>query len=387
MNRLPTLYSRTSKGAVQQWTIEIDGDRYRTTYGQIDGKQTTTEWYTVVPTNLGKANERDGNAQALAEAQAIWKKRIKVGYQEDVNDIDKDTIGLDVMLAKELDKYLGTKKNCIDFSKGLLVQNKFNGVRCSAQLEDGKVVLRSRGFEIWNTVPHINKSLEGFFRNHPDAKLDGELYNYDLRQKLNELIEIVRSKRPTAEELALSEQMVRYYIYDGFDFNGLDGVLGADTPYFIRKGFIDLTLPQYSKYYREVKTWTVYSLAELDKLYESFLADGEEGAIGRERDGVYKSGRSRDLLKYKPEDDAEGTIIDIYEGTGNWAGAATPVLLEWNGKQFRGVFKGKYEQRVEILKNKVDWIGREVTFKYTGLTGLGTPNYARIDPNNCFKAD
>ena len=39
--KLPTLYSRTSTGATQTWTIEIDGGRYRTEYGQIDGKKTT----------------------------------------------------------------------------------------------------------------------------------------------------------------------------------------------------------------------------------------------------------------------------------------------------------------------------------------------------------
>lgn len=32
-------------------------------------------------------------------------------------------------------------------------------------------------------------------------------------------------------------------------------------------------------------------------------------------------------------------------------------------------------------------IDRTVTFLYNGLTGLGTPNYARMDIKNCFKGD
>jgi len=32
-------------------------------------------------------------------------------------------------------------------------------------------------------------------------------------------------------------------------------------------------------------------------------------------------------------------------------------------------------------------LGKEVTFLYMGLTGLGTPNFARVDPDNCFKND
>jgi len=93
------------------------------------------------------------------------------------------------------------------------------------------------------------------------------------------------------------------------------------------------------------------------------------------------------LLKYKPEDDDEATIIDIIEGTGNWAGTAKTCTLEWKGKKFDATFKGTHEQGVDRLKHKKDWIGKTVTFLYTGLTGLGVPNYARIDPDNCFKGD
>jgi hypothetical protein len=49
------------------------------------------------------------------------------------------------------------------------------------------------------------------------------------------------------------------------------------------------------------------------------------------------------------------------------------------------MFKGTYEKRAVILKDKKNWLDKEVTFLYNGLTGLGTPNFARIDISNCFK--
>ena len=104
-------------------------------------------------------------------------------------------------------------------------------------------------------------------------------------------------------------------------------------------------------------------------------------------DSGYEHKRSKNLVKVKSEDDSEGIIIDITDGDGNWKGAATNVTLKWKNKKFDAVFKGSYETRQVILKNKTNWVGKTVKFLYMGLTGLGTPNYARIDPSNCFHSD
>lgn len=268
------------------------------------------------------------------------------------------------------------------YANGILVHN----CRCTAQLMNGRVVLMSRGFKEWVSCPHINKDLESFFAKYPNAKLDGELYNYDLRQKLNELSSLVKQLKPTQEDFDKSESMVRYYVYDGFDFTER---YGADVAYEVRKSFIDSILPVHAKYYSRVRTWTVHSLEELNQLYETFLADGEEGAIIRDPKSGYDVGRrSERLLKYKPEDDAECTVRKLIEGKGNWAGTAKTAEVEWNGKIFEATFRGSYEQGVERLKNPLDWVGKTgVRFFYTGLTGKGVPNYARIDPNNCFPGD
>ena len=69
--KLPTLYSRTSTGSVQEWTIEVENGAYRTHHGKVGGKIVTTEWTSTEATNVGRANERDVEAQALFEAQAL----------------------------------------------------------------------------------------------------------------------------------------------------------------------------------------------------------------------------------------------------------------------------------------------------------------------------
>ena len=48
-------------------------------------------------------------------------------------------------------------------------------------------------------------------------------------------------------------------------------------------------------------------------------------------------------------------------------------------------FKGTMEDCAQFLVDRDKWIGREVTFLYNGLTGLGSPNYSRVDFKNCLK--
>ena len=104
MVKLPELFARTSTGATQVWEIQIEDDKYRTAYGQVDGKQTTTSWTYAKPTNEGRANERDVYAQARFEAEAMWKKKKESGYHETLGDIDKQVF-IEPMLAKKYEDY------------------------------------------------------------------------------------------------------------------------------------------------------------------------------------------------------------------------------------------------------------------------------------------
>ena len=72
---LPTLYSRTSTGAIQIWTIIVEYDAYRTVHGQLNGRLQTTEWTICKPKNEGKVNATTADEQALKDAKTLWKKK------------------------------------------------------------------------------------------------------------------------------------------------------------------------------------------------------------------------------------------------------------------------------------------------------------------------
>jgi len=382
MNKtFPTLYAKDSNGNTRIWYMEQKGHLYRTLSGVKGGQIVTSEYSTAEAKNIGKKNATTASEQATAEIEAKYKKQLKTGYHENENDADSGTSYVKPMLAKPL-KDLAKKPN---FQKEVWgMQCKFNGNRCIAT-KDG---LFTRKGERYMSVPHIENALKTFFNAHPDAVLDGELFNNDLRQQLNEISKLIRkTKHIEASDLAESEKKVKFYIYDGYNFRGKSDILDEDASYSERKNWIDGVVIPLSDYFVEVITQTVQSEEHMNELFKSLLLDQQEGGMLRKMDSPYEHKRSKNLVKVKAEDDDEAVIVNITDGDGNWKGAATNVTLNWKDKTFDAVFKGSYEERAEILKNKNNWIGKTVTFLYMGLTGLGTPNYARIDPDNCFKAD
>jgi len=203
-----------------------------------------------------------------------------------------------------------------------------------------------------------------------------------LRQQLNEISKLVRkTKHITQEDLDKSEELVRFYIYDGYDFDNL----GIKTSYQKRKSWIDKNVTNLYNYMARVRDFPIKNQKGLDYVYEAFVEEGHEGIILRNIEKGYENKRSKYLLKIKPEDDSEAIIIDVIEGKGNWSGVAKTATLKWGDKIFDATFKGSQKQLKEVLENKGNWLDKEVTFLYNGLTGLKIPNFARIDINNCFK--
>lgn len=375
MTKHTELYTRDSLGNLRVWYMEQDGDRYRTVSGLVDGERVTSEWTVAKPKNVGRKNETTGEAQAKAEVESKYKKQRKTGYFDDPKDVDKPQY-VEPMLAKLYKDY----HDEIALEGGdWILQCKFNGMRCVAT-RDG---LFTRKGERYLSCPHIEEALRPFFDKHPEAVLDGELFNDRFRQSLNEISKLVRKTVNISEaDLERSRELVMYYVYDGYGF-GLD----KEEPYHERKRWIDDNVVGQYKHVVLVKDFPLKGKPDLDRHYEGLVEDGQEGAILRHRGMKYEHKRSRNLLKVKPEDDDEGEIVDIIEGEGNWSGTGKVIKLRWKGKEFDATFKGTREEAVQFLRDKKKWVGTTVTFLYNGLTGLGTPNYARVDIKNCAKGD
>lgn len=368
------LYSRDSKGKVRVWWMEQQGNQYRTCSGLQDGEIVTTDWTTAKGKNTGKANETTDIQQAAREVDNKYKKQRKTGYFDNISDIDSST-KIDCLLAKKYSDYQAD----IDFTKEeWLLQYKYNGGRCIAT-KDG---LFTREGERYASVPHIEKTLEPFFRTCPEAVLDGELFNEDYRQQLNEIMKLIRKTvHVTEEDIKKSAELIKFYVYDGYGFDNTT----EQTPYSERKAWLDANVIVHYGACTKVPQWTIRSLDDLMERYQNIVAQGHEGVILRKADMPYHHGRSKNLLKFKPTEDAEGKILAITEGNGNWAGKAKIITIEMdNGKVFDATFKGTMEDAAICLKEAAKWINKRITYQFFGYTGLGTPNYAQFDYRNCL---
>ena len=353
---LPTLYSRTSTGAIQNWTIEVENDSYRTHFGQVDGKQQTTEWTLCKPKNEGKANATTGAEQALKEAQALWKKKKDSGCFEDINDIDK-MIFTEPMLAKKYEDYAD------EIVFPVYSQPKLDGIRCVAR-KDG---LWSRNGKKFVSVPHIEDALKPVFELHPNLILDGELYCDKFSNDFNAICSLVKKTKPTDQDLKDSAASIQYWVYDSDVKNKFHLRF-----YDVVQSTIDMVA---SDCIREVPTEFVQNKLYLDELYEKYINEGYEGQMVR-LDKPYENKRSKSLLKRKEFQDKEYVILDILEGEGNRSGGAGAMVFQnEEGVRFNSNIKGSREYCKELLENKETYIGKLATIQYFNLTPDNIPRF------------
>ena len=365
----PILYKRTTTGAVQQWQQEREDDRYRTISGQQGGRLVTSAWTVCEGKNVGRANATTPAQQAAAEVAANYTKKRKEGYHDDPAAIDTART-VAPMLAKDFAKYL--KRVFTDPQKPPYAQPKLDGMRCLAMAKG----LFSRNGNPIVSAPHVVKALEPFFALYPDAILDGELYNHELREDFNTIISCAKKTKPTAEDLAQSAAFLQYHIYD---YPSCLAEFGLRWTKLMRDMARTLaTGPVGVDVLRLVPTEPATTPERLTALYEKWLDEGYEGQIVR-LDALYQGKRTPDLLKRKEFQDAEFTIVDIQEGVGNRAGMAGYAVLHLKeDRTFRANILGDRAYLTDLLARRDEVIGQLGTVLFFRLTPDGVPRFPRL---------
>lgn len=357
----PVLFKRDTTGSVRQWYAETgtNGEEcaWRTISGLKDGKKVTSEWKIVEEKNVGRANSTTKTEQAFFEMMAEVQKKKNEGYFESESKIDTFNKFKPMLASKHEDAKYDFVKNTY------LCQPKLDGIRCIAR-SDG---LWTRAGKEIVAVPHIIEELSVFFKRYPDAVIDGELYNHDLKDNFNKITSLVRKTKPTDEDIMETANAVEYHIYDVGVMPGSDKHKFSDRWEFLcGQGFG-------SKKVQYVPTKQVNSLEEIDQLYSEYLGDGYEGQMIRV-DGYYENKRSKLLIKRKEFLDAEFKVLRIEEGVGNWAGYIKRFVLELpDGREFGSNVRGTQKILKDLLESneKPDW----ATCRYFTPTPDGIPRF------------
>lgn len=293
-------------------------------------------------------------------------------------------------------------------------------------IKDKKTVIATG---LWTRGGKVVHAPPGFLKDLPEKVcLDGELWLG--RGKFQELISIVRSENGTDEDW----REVKYMLIDS------PAMVAFATPgrihdrdwetYFDFENWARERMDVrsigwvYRDIYEKLKDFRSFNIDVIDqellpvqtplankRIEERFreaVDGGAEGVMLRNPTSVWLPYRSNDLLKIKPQEDHEGTVVGYQSGKitnkgSRNLGAMGSLIVEsdFEGKkvvhevsgftdferQFRGVEAYKFafehpdEKMPDWVLNESFPIGTVVTYKYTELTKDGIPrhcNYWRV---------
>jgi len=358
-NATPTLFKKTSTGAIQQWNITVDGSTIVKRYGQVGGAVQVTFDKVSEGKNLGKSNATTAAEQAEAEAFSQWEQKRKKHYVLTYEDalsgaVDASVIagGVVPMLAQSYSKHASK----IVFPAA--VQPKLDGHRCIAMIEDGEVTLWSRTQKPINSAPHVVAAIQAL--NLPDGTvLDGELYAHDYRDKFEELTSLIRQSSPKSGHLA-----IQYHIYDTVRPESF----GARSVWLSEH-----IVP--SDALHVVETAVVNDEEAMIEAFVAFLRAGYEGLMVRNLKSPYVSKRSYDLQKVKEFDDSEFVIVDVETGRGRMSDKGVFICATTSGDEFKAKLVGSLDALVDIADNPDNYIGQMLTVQYQGLSAYGIPRF------------
>lgn len=349
---LKTLYSRSVKGKINEFIIEIEGDKYRTITGFTDGIKTTSQWTVCKAKSYCTADE-----QALKEATAIHRKKKETGSFENIKDIDNE-IYFEPMLAHKWED----QKDKIKFP--VFSQPKLDGIRCIVK-KDG---MWSRNGKKIISAPHIYEAMKHLFETDPNLIFDGELYADKFANDFNAICSLVKKTKPTAEDLNASAKVIEYHIYD----------LPSNTGIFTERytALVEMSLPDCCK---RVRTDVCGDEDIVNDWYEDYIEWGYEGQMIR-LDKPYENKRSKSLLKHKSFIDEEYIILDVEEGGGNKTGMVGSFVFKTKeGKIFNSSPKFNWEECIKMWNDRKNLIGKTATVKYFNLTpGDNIPRFPYV---------
>jgi len=356
MKSFPTLFSRTSTGATQQWSVIVEGNTFYVIAGQLNGKLVTSEPTVCEGKNIGRANQTTPEEQALSEARSKWEKKLKTGYTPDVKKIDSCVTYTEPMLAKKYED--------VDFSFPVYTQPKLDGMRCIVR-KDG---MWSRTGKKIVSAPHIYDALKHLFDKDPSLIFDGELFCDKYKNDFNSIISLAKQTKPTEKDLIASKQVLQYWVYD---------LPSSESTFSKRIVELKKILPNHKSIVL-INTDLVSDQEELDAKYQEYLTDGQEGQMVR-TDDVYENKRSKFLLKRKEFVDEEFKILDISEGRGNRSGMfGRALLVTSGGVEFEANARGNEQFYIDLLNNKKNYIGEMATVRYQNMTPDGKPRFGVI---------
>ncbi|MDP9098193.1 MAG: DNA ligase [Verrucomicrobiota bacterium] len=212
------------------------------------------------------------------------------------------------------------------------------------------------GQKLWTRKGNLIHAPDYFLAELPrDIALDGELWIG--HGKFEETMSIVRSENPDDRW-----NRVRYMVFDAPETKGT---------FEQRMQFLRVTVSEGNRFVKVVAQERCQGAAQLLAERDRVVREGGEGLMLRQPDSAYEARRSPTLLKVKPYDDAEATVIAHEPGKGKFAGklGALRVRTE-DGREF-SIGTGL----TDADRESPPPLGTVITYRFQKLTAKGLPRF------------
>ena len=212
------------------------------------------------------------------------------------------------------------------------------------------------GEKLWSRKGSLIHAPEYFLAELPrDIALDGELWIG--HGKFEETISVVRSERPDDRW-----KRVHYMVFDAPQAKGT---------FEQRMQFLRATVLEGNRFARVVAQERCRGVAQLIAERDRVVRQGGEGLMLRQPESAYVAGRSPTLLKVKPYDDAEATIIAHEPGKGKFVGKLGSLRVRADdGREF-SIGSGL----TDADRESPPPVGTIITYRFRGLTAKGMPRF------------
>ena len=344
---MTVLYKPTKQGKTQHWQIEVQGDSFICTYGQLGGamqKQTTK----CSGKNLGKANQTTPEQQAILEAEALVTKKLKSGYSYEISDTS--SVSLPMKVKSYQDQLHNIKFPCIS-------TEKLNGVNAMFKRTSDSLTIYSRGGEVYPAIPHLEQHIHDIMDELSHNELNAELYIHG--EHLQDIQSAVKKPNSLSPKLTCNifdiADSAEIYEYRRTKLMTIYNTLES----------IDHVSLKYIGFLTGVEC---HSHEQIELHYNQCMDNNLEGTVIKNFKALYQHNvRSSDMFKYKKTQSAEFLIIS-YELDKN----GLPVfILESAG----GEFKAKPIGTKEYWSQQIPftYIGQYATVEYETFSKAGIP--------------
>ena len=356
------IFKFTKSGKVQQWRSWNEGSEVFSEYGQEGGKLQTIST-TAISTNVGRANQRNPEQQAVFEVSAAYDDQINNKHYRPTIE-DAQAVVDDCKIPMKINNYKDHGHKIDDECYG---QYKFNGSRRT--VINGVFIAKSGRVEKC-TIPEIMRQVVEL-----DRDFDSETYSHELS------LQRIRSAwlSPTEDKINKrghnsyhDSRLLKLVIFDvpikDVSFEDKVILLQEIKDIIIEKGLDRLQV--------EIPT-LLKSRQEHDAFYQGAINEGYEGVVYRNLDSHFEFGvRSYQTQKRKPRYDSEARIVSVSKdksGNGVLSVVSSDALDNVKFKCVMKVIRRDGKTYPKDYDTMLNLVGSWITFSYEELSDNGIP--------------